>query len=351
MKHSYYTKLTGVSFRQDEVAQLKPGKTPLRVLAIDDNEYDQYACEVQALLGDGWTQIGWIAKGSNKDIHDFLKAGGVVNIECKDVTGEDKKTLGVNVAIEYGEDDSVELSTLEKQSVDFGDTDFVYFDKSTHRTYDPEGRLLQSGSATEEKYAGSADLSYAAKAIAKRTGLLVDDITSVWDAKAELSRMYGTLLHRAIELRSQYSDVMDGLDEFKKRSKSAENWMPAYFGNAVSELEKGLDAATYSAYNQRYSEARLKFGNLTGIADLILMNPDGEFRLIDFKTNQDIKSIKYEKFGTKKAYTVQQNHYRTILEHLGYKCKSMELFHWTGDEWEVIPLDRIDLEEEITWTD
>ena len=349
MKHSYYTKLAGVSFRQKAVAQLKPGKTPLRTIAEPENEYDKYAVRVEALLGDGWELIGYIAKGSNVDIHNFLVEGGVVKIECKDVTGEDKDTLGVNVSIEYGEDEIVELSKLTKQSVDFGDTPFVYFDESTHRTYDPEGRLLQSGSETEHKYAGEADLSYAAKAIAKRTGLRVDDITSVWDAKAEMSRMYGTALHRAIELRLLYSDVMDELDEYKKRDHSAVNWMPDYLGNAVDAVERILQSAIFSGYAQRYSEARLKFGNLTGIADLILMNPDGEFRLVDFKTNQEIKNVKYE-FGTKTNYTVQQNHYRTILEKLGYKCNGMDLLHFDGNEWKVIPLERVDLEQEITWT-
>lgn len=349
MKHSYYTKLAGVSFRQDAVAKLKPGKTPLRVVAEPENEYDPYAVRVEALLGDGWELIGYIAKGSNVDMHNFLVAGGKVNIECKDVTGEDKKTLGVNVSIEYGEDEKVELSSLEKQTVDFGDTDFVYFDVSSHRTYDPEGRVLQSGSETEHKYAKTVDLSYAAKAIAKQTGLLVDDITSVWDAKAELSKMYGTLLHRAIELRLQYLDIMNGLDEYKKRDNSAENWAPVFVGNAVARLEELLDAPQYKVFPQEYTEARLKFGNLTGIADLILMKPDGAFRLIDFKTNQEIKKVKYE-FGNKTEYTVQQNHYRTILEKLGYKCESMELFHWNGEKWEIIPLGRIDLDKEILWT-
>lgn len=349
MKHSYYTKLAGVSFRQKAVAELKPGKTPLRVVAEPENEYDPKAVRVEALLGDGWKLIGYIAKGSNVDMHDFLIAGGVVKIECKDVTGEDKATLGVNVSIEYGEDEKVELSSLDKQTVDFGDTDFVYFDARSHRTYDPDGRVLQSGSETEHKYAKTVDLSYAAKAIAKRTGLLVDDITSVWDAKAELSMMYGTLLHRAIELRLQYLDVMNELDEYKKRDNSAENWAPALVGNAVSRLEETLDTSEYKEFPQKHTEARLKFGNLTGIADLILMKPDGAFRLIDFKTNQEIKNVKYE-FGNKKEYTVQQNHYRTIMEKLGYKCEGMELFHWTGDKWEVIPLDRVDLDKEILWT-
>ena len=349
MKHSYYTKLAGVSFRQDAVAKLVPGKTPLRAVAEPENEYDQYAVRVEALLKDGWELIGYIAKGSNREMHCFLVDGGIVNIACKDVTGEDKKTLGVNVSVEYGEDDSVDISTLMKQRVDFGDTEFVYFDELSHKTFDPDGRELQSGSATESKYARSVDLSYAAKAIAKKTGLLVDDITSVWDAKAELSRVYGTLLHKAVEFRLQYSDVMNELDEFKKRDNSAVNWMPEFIGVAIDKLMKKLRDNGFGAYEQQYSEARLKFGNLTGIADLILMHPDGEFRLIDFKTNHAIKNVKYE-FGSKKEYTVQQNHYRTIMESLGYRCNGMELYHYDGTDWEVIPLDRVGLTQEILWT-
>lgn len=356
MKISYFTKLSGVSFRQKEVAKVKPGKTPLRVLAIKDNEYDPFACEVQALLDDGWTQIGWVQKGKNQDLHQFLENGGHVNIECKDITGEDKATLGVNVSVEYGEDDSVDLSSLEKQAVDFGDVPFVYFDAINHKTYDPEGRILQSGSETEHKYAKSVDLTYAAKAIAKKTGLKQEDVTAVWDAKAELSQLYGTAIHKAIELRLTYMNDMNTLDEYKHRDESAVNWMPAPFSDAVVKLEKLLFSVLRLNPANLHTESRLKYGNLTGIADLISLTPEtkssktpAKFRLFDFKTNSEIKDVKYE-FGTKTQYTVQQNHYRTILENLGYECEGMSLLHWDGNNWHVIDLERVDLQKEITWT-
>jgi hypothetical protein len=62
MKHSYYTKLSGTSFRQDAIKKVT-NNTKLRLIPRPENEYDQFAIEVQGLLEDGWTQIGWIPKG------------------------------------------------------------------------------------------------------------------------------------------------------------------------------------------------------------------------------------------------------------------------------------------------
>ena len=345
MKTSYFTKLTGTSFRQKEIAELKPEKTPLRIIAQDDNKFDPFACEVQALLSDGWTQIGWIAKGSNQSIHEFIKSGGTVQIDLKDVTGQDKDTLGVNVAITYGEDDSVNIDTLSRQTVDFGDEPFIYFDEKNHIAYDSLGHKLISGSEMEHKYSGEADLTYAAKAIAKKTGLKAEDVMATWDAKGEISRMFGTLLHRAIELRLLLNHEMNSIDEYKDREPSPMHWMPDGVWQASSKLEKILFEDRGYDLDKFHMESRLKWKNLTGIADLIYCGDDG-YHLFDYKTNQEIKDVKYS-FGKATQYTVQQNTYRTMLEHSGYPVVSMELLHWDGKKWNIIPLKEINLEEEI----
>ena len=349
-RFSYFTKLTGTSFRQKEIAQLKPGKTLLRIIAQDDNEYDPYACEVQALLDD-WTQIGWIAKGKNQDIHEFIKSGGTVDIVLSDVTGQDKETLGVNVGVTYGTDDSIDVRGLDKQICDFGDDKFVFWDKENHKAYDKDGHELQSGSATEHKYLPEPDFTYPAKAIAKKTGLSQGDIMSIWVLKSELAKAYGTLMHRCLENRFLFLNEMDALDEAKERDKTATNWMPRFFGDAADELtymlldEKKLDPKKF------YTEARLKYKNLTGIADLIYL--DGkDFILFDYKTNEKIDEVKYEKYGKLMKYTLQQNHYRTIMEKLGYNCKGMYLLHLEQDPngapyWSSIKLDKVNLDEEI----
>lgn len=349
MKMSYYTKLAGVSFRQEAVSKLKPGKTPLRCVAQTDNQFDEYAVAVDALLEQGWTQIGFIAKGKNQHLHKYLLDGGQVTITCKDVTGEDKKTLGVNVAIEYGEDDSVNLDDLDRQRVLYGDEPFVYFDPTLHKAYDSRGRQLTSGSMAENKYHPDADLSFAAKALSKKTGQKVEDVMATWEAKGELAQLFGTALHRAIELRLLYLDTMNALDDAKQRDQSAVNWMPSMFGDAVEKLEAVLFDKLELNQDYLKTEARIKYGNLTGIVDLLHMDNDGNFYLFDFKTNREINKVKYTEFGEQTKYTVQQNLYRTILEKLGYKCLGMYLLHWTGEKWRRIKLQKINLDEEIEW--
>ena len=53
MKTSYFTKLSGTSFRQDAVAELAKNQNHalLRCVPEPDNEYDQYAVRVEAMLG------------------------------------------------------------------------------------------------------------------------------------------------------------------------------------------------------------------------------------------------------------------------------------------------------------
>ena len=163
------------------------------------------------------------------------------------------------------------------------------------------------------------------------------------------------MVQRAIELRLTYMNDMNTLDEYKHRDESAVNWMPTPFSDAVVKLERLLFSVLRLNPANLHMESRLKYGNLTGIADLISLTSEtkssktpAKFRLFDFKTNSEIKDVKYE-FGTKTQYTVQQNHYRTILENLGYECEGMSLLHWDGDNWHVIDLERVDLQKEVIW--
>lgn len=329
---------------------MKAGKTLLRCVAETDNEFDENAVRIEALLDEGWTKIGFIAKGSNADIHKHLLSGGSVDIKCKEVTGLDKDTMGVNVSVEYGDNDSVDLDGLIRQRVVYGDEPFIYFDEAAHRAYDSRSRELVSGSMMEDKYHPVGDLTYAAKALAKKTGCKREDIQAAWEAKGELAQLYGTALHRAIELRLLHMDTMNSLDEAQKRDQSAVNWMPAVLSDAVIKLENLLLHDKKLNPDWLQSEARIKYGNLTGIADLVWMDNDGYFRLYDFKTNQEIKKVKYTEFGIMPKYTVQQNHYRTILEALGYKCLGMSLLHWHDGKWTEIPLERVNLDKEILWS-
>jgi len=345
MKVSYYTKLSGTSFRQDAIKNIKAGTTPLRAVAEPDNEYDKYAVRVEALTDEGWTQIGYFQKGKNQNISEALQEGKTVKVGCSEVTGVDKDTMGVNVSVEYEEDDSgidpADMRDMEKQKVVFGDDDYVYFDTVNHKAYDKNGHELLSGSRAEKIFAPEFDPKYPAKAVAKSTGVAFDDVISIWENNRDLSSSYGTLIHEALEKYLLYAPVLRKIDANKEREHTATNWMPNALGEIVDKF-----VATSGIKDCKNVEVRIKHGTRTGIVDLLLVDGD-EFTLMDYKIMPEVKEVKYKAFGKNTKYTVQQNYYREILEDCGLKCRGMYLWNWDGKEWKKIELKKVNVKEEL----
>lgn len=345
MKISYYTKLSGTSFRQDAIAALAKVKEPLlRLVPEPENEYDEYAVRVDAMLQEGWAQIGYIQRGKNQDIQKRLLSGLDVSISLSAITGEDKKTLGVNVAIGWNDDsgiDPADMRDFVRQKVFIGDAEYVWFDTVNHKTYDENGKELLSGSNAEKMFAEQFDPKYPAKAIAKKTGTKPDDIVSIWEVKRDLSADYGTVIHEALEKYLRYAKVLRKVDENSEREHSAKNWMPEAIGEVVDKFVEA--SGIESADNV---EVRIKHGNRTGIVDLLVLNGK-EFTLFDYKVMPEVKSVKYKVFGKMQKYTIQQNYYREIIEDNGYTCKGMFLWNWDGTKWSKLKVSKIKVKENL----
>lgn len=345
MKTSYFTKLSGTSFEQASLAQVKPGSTKLRLVPRPDNEYDKFAVEVQALLDSGWSKIGWIQKGKNEEIQKHLLDGFEVKVECTEVTGADKETLGCNVSIEYDDSglDPADMRDFERQNVVFGDAEYVYFDTVNHKAYDKLGHELLSGSRAEHLFLPDLDLRYAAKALSKSTGAKVDDIMALWDIKRDLAADQGTLIHEALEKYLKYSPVMKQIDENKEREHTAKNWMPEVIGEIVDKFVEASGLKECSNV-----EVRVKSGTRTGIIDCLLIDEVSKrFTIYDYKVTSEIKEVKYRVFGKKSKYTIQQNFYREILEDLGCKCDGLYLWQWDGKEWSKHKLEIINVKDNL----
>ena len=345
MKVSYYTKLSGTSFRQDAVAELAKAKSPiLRAVAEPENEYDEYAVRVEAMLSDGWEQVGYIQRGKNQEIQKRLLEGHDVSIKLTAVTGEDKATLGVNVAVEYSDDsgiDPADMRDFEKQRVFIGDADYVWFDTINHKAYDENGKELLSGSNAEKMFLEPVDLTYPAKAISKKTGAKVEDIMAIWDNKRDLAADYGTLVHAALEKYLTYSKILKKIDANQEREHTAKNWMPESIGEVVDKFVK-----TSGINEAKCTEVRIKSGNRTGIVDLLILD-DKNFTLMDYKIMPEVKQVKYKKFGKAMKYQIQQNFYREIIEDNGYTCKGMFLWNWNGNKWQKIEVPKINVKENL----
>lgn len=339
MAISYFTKLSGTSFHQEELSKVKPRVTPLRLVPRPDNEYDQYAVEVQALLDD-WVQIGWIQKGHNQELQKVLLDGEDVLIECTEITGQDKSTLGCNVGIAYGKDDSADApKQLPKQIVVLGDEPYIWWDEANHKAYSPDMKELYSGSKVEKAPFGEFDPTYPAKALSKKTGVKPQDIVDMWTWNGDVASRYGTLVHEALEHYWLYNEQMMMLDDAKKRECRAWNWMPDDLGRIVEAFLKHL-----RTWNSVKPEVRIKYQQYTGIVDLLEEMPD-RYIIHDYKITNEIKDVKYPCLeGGKvpfKKYTLQQNCYRYIIEQVTGKETTMMLHQWNGEKWTAHALPRV----------
>lgn len=330
----YWEKLAGTSFRQDEIDKLT-GEEDIRLVAEPDNKYDSSAVRVEA----NGVLIGYIPKGRNKEIADILISGSEVKVDEWSITGGmDGKNYGVNVHIILPISD--QLKHMKRLDSPYTQKT-ILFDERHHRYFDEEGNPLQSGSGFEEEQVGTPDLSFAAKAIAKATGLQQSEVQDMWDKHGEASRDFGTLLHSCLDyFFSNYSKLYQYAIN-RELDMSATLFFPATIGKIIDDYAEFMP--TDDEFTASETETFIQWGSCCGVVDRIHYLDENTCEIIDYKTTSNDKVVKTKDFGELDKYTLQQNFYRSILEHYGLTVEAMKLHVWDGDKWSEKTLKRVDL--------
>lgn len=336
MSFSFFTKAVGTTFegRQEVIAQLKTNNK-LALRREPENEYDANAVAIDALVDGRWVPVGYIAKASNSDVCKEMDDGNTVNVELKEVTGGGDKNYGINVAISYKSAGEIKLTKLIP---DIGNG-FVMFDEVNHIYYDENGNRMISGSVFESEHEPVTDFSYAAKAMAKSTGVKPAHILALWDDNKNLSATYGTLIHKGLETYFKDHHLMKQLDASKERDHTATTYMP----QAVGEIVDSYLALHDAGFADRVSpELFVRYEGYCGFIDLL--EEDGELvNLHDYKFIKKLRNINYKKYGKHTKYSLQQNFYRHVIESNGMKVGSMNLDIYKDGKWESVMLEKIDL--------
>jgi hypothetical protein len=311
------------------------GDEEVTIIARPDNIHDIHACEI---LADD-KPIGWIAKGKNQELSALLQAKQKVYIDDYNITGGDEgKNYGCNIHIVLPA--SKKLKNLEKLIPTIGEGE-VYFDKENHVYYDEDGNQMISGSKFEEEQTGKPDLSYAAESIAHTTGIPAAVITDLWDMNGELSRDFGTLVHKALEFYISNQDVLKDYDNMKERPHGAANWMSYTLSVIVDKYVEEYDTSN------ALCEVFVRHGNWCGYIDQLKYTSDKTVEIRDYKVinKSSVKTVKTQDYGSLPKYTLQQNFYRTILEANGYKVDDMVLHIYSRDKWyqRKVPTVRLEL--------
>lgn len=341
---SYHSKLVGVSFegRQEIIANLS-GDEELRFRREPSNEYDSNAVAVDVLISvdeeiDGkpiigeWKPIGYIAKDNNSELAFALDSGKKASIQLSEITGDgESKHYGVNVYIEYEKKLKLVRSKDAKLVKDiFGNE--IFYDNITHEYTNALGEVYLSGST----FAGQSESSFDAKTIsnkmASKYGLSSDEaqlIQDMWELKSLASTSFGTSIHAAIELYGKYKWLAETLE------KETHFHDTPVLKQAVSLFYEEHPDLTGILYECLVVDHKAK---RAGRIDRLEYISDNEVYITDYKTNYDINK-------NLKKYWLQLSFYAAILKANGLTVAGLKIYHYTGDRWDTICGDVIDIDE------
>lgn len=341
---SYHSKLVGVSFegRQEIIATLT-GDEELRFRREPDNEYDSnaVAVDVLAILPDmayneivkDWLPIGYIAKDNNAELAMVLDSGKHASIKLTEITGDgETKHYGVNVYIEYEKKRKLVRSKDAKLVKDiFGNE--IFYDDNTHEYTNAVGEVYLSGSTFANQSERAFDAKNIISKIASKFDLSSEEsilLQDMWTLKAEASSSLGTAIHAAIELYGKYKYLAEKIEK------------DTYFhDNPILKKAVQLFYEEYPSLEGIMFECLVVDHNTkrAGRIDRLEYVSDDEVYISDFKTNFDINK-------NLKKYWLQLSFYAAILKANGLTVKGLKIYHYTGDEWNTMTSEVIDIDSE-----
>lgn len=193
------------------------------------------------------------------------------------------------------------------------------YDPVTHKYTTVDGKSLLSGSAYAERFASPFDRERILAATAKKLDQTTEFVGAAWDMRGDLSRTFGTSLHKAMECWFRYNQIGYGVPKHPFLKKVVEEFplanevvLPEVM---VSDLKRGL------------------VGQLDGILLKDVVEKCGI--IIDYKSDAEVKK------NLKKHYN-QLSFYAHILIAHNWVVNEVQVWNYT-DKWEcytspVLPL-------------
>lgn len=196
----------------------------------------------------------------------------------------------------------------------------INYDDSTHTYTNDKGEVYLSGSQYAKSLEKLFNLEGISKVMATKWGVDAKDIKAMWKLKNDVSKGFGTAMHKALELYGKYNGLATQIE------KTTHLHDHPVIKKAVESLYAGRESekAEYEVFIVDHQAKR------AGQIDRLLIIKDTELggkicRIQDYKTNADIS----DKLDN---YWEQLKFYAGILEANGWTVEGCDIFHWNG-EW------------------
>lgn len=252
---------------------------------------------------------------------------------------EDIKEVATNIARSIGNEKLA--ATLDNNKVGFekivtqqGD---LYFNKDEHTYEDKDGNKFWTGSTWAHQFVKDFDPQFVAQKVADKKLTTVDNVLEGWDMKGEVSLLYGTTLHKALECGIKYNElpnnphlatlVQDYLDMTHEDEQVSEQFVCSF-------------------------EDRM-----CGTIDVLVNKGNKHVVIRDFKTGDIYKKVQLTEQAKEfwpdlkaqmiSVYQLQLSFYAYILTKLGYRPEALELWAESAEAWEVVKLSTLDIRKAL----
>ena len=237
--------------------------------------------------------------------------------------------------------------SVATRKLKFKDT-VVDFNEATHEY--TKGYI--SGSQFAEAFTKPFNKTAIATNVATKADLTADDVVELWDGKGDVSKFWGSAVHKALELRFKYDPYAKKLGGKEKIITSVD-----YINDIVESI---WDTIKLKANELPSTELFVADGEdkVCGFIDLLVSNVDTkEVVIVDFKTNQDlekkiswVKDSPYENLEPTvlSTYKLQLSLYAHILKKAGYKVKECQIIH-AVEQPKVYKFKPLSIEEGLEW--
>ena len=213
----------------------------------------------------------------------------------------------------------------------------LYFDKAAHTYEDEDGNVFQSGSVWAGQFEKPFDAQAIAPKVAEKRLTTAEQVIAGWDMKGEVSCMYGSAVHKALECGVKYGElpsnphlatlVQDYLDISHDDTQVSEQF--------VADFEH----------------------KICGGIDVLVVKGDKHVVIRDFKTGDIYKKIMLTPRAKElwpdlpsqliSIYQLQLSFYAFILKNRGYHVESLEIYAESAEAWEVVKLPVLDIKEAL----
>lgn len=197
----------------------------------------------------------------------------------------------------------------------------VLYDEENHKYTDQNGGVLMSGSQFAASFEQPFDKEVQVPKTAKKLNVAEKHIDAMWTANGKISRMFGTVIHKAMEhwFRNKVHGTKYNISKHPFLKSVVESF-PLKDKEVLPELMVSC-------------VARKMVGQIDGLH----ITGEKEAEIIDYKTDAEVKK-------NLKKHFIQMSFYAFILQQFGWKIPKVVVWNYT-DGWEKYESEVLDLKK------